>query len=263
VSHSAFHELVRPRPRFSAAAQNRGGDRCMAGVTALSWSARLAAAGISRLNRSTGRSAAPTRRLSGLGPAFDLQVYTQVMVAERQHPLAGTELSDVFPRLIVYAVALYGGDKVMAGTGKSPEDLAGDVILELLQGKLRYDGRRPLLPLLKKALFHDFLDLKKSAGRRTTVILEAAENEEGELAGGLDGLPAEEASPPDVLFRQTVHEVIGDDQHLKDYTCAFLECGAERPADVASVMGITTDEVENLRKRLRRAIASVRARLET
>jgi len=66
-----------------------------------------------------------------------------------------------------------------------------------------------------------------------------------------------------VLFRQTVYEAIGCDQQLKDYACAILECGAERPADVASVLGITSDEVENLRKRLRRVLAPVRARLET
>jgi DNA-directed RNA polymerase specialized sigma24 family protein len=185
------------------------------------------------------------------------------MATEREHPLAGTDLPDVFRRLIVYAVSLYRADRVMAGTGKSPADLAGDVILQLLQGRLGYDGRRPLWPLLKKALYRDFLDLKKSASRRTTVILEATENEHGELAGGLDGLPADEDSPPDVLFRQAVYNAIGDDQPLKDYACAILECGAERPADIASVLGITTNEVENLRKRLRRVLAPVRAGLET
>ena len=151
----------------------------------------------------------------------------------------------------------------MAGTGKSPADLAGDVIVQLLQGKLGYDGRRALLPLLKKALYHDFLDLKKSSGRLTTVILEGKADEDGEVAGGLDGLPADEDPPPDVLFRQKVYGAIGDDQPLRDYACAILECGAEKPADIASVLEITTNEVENLRKRLRRVLALMRARLET
>jgi DNA-directed RNA polymerase specialized sigma24 family protein len=169
----------------------------------------------------------------------------------------------VVRRLTVYAVSLYRVDRVLEGTGKSPADLAGDVIVQLLQGKIRYDGRRSLLPLLKKALYHDFLDLKKSAGRRTTVILEATGSENGKRAErGLDSLPAEEESPPDVLFRQTIYEAIGDDQELKDYACAILECGAGRPADVASLIGVTTDEVENRRKRLRRVLAPVRARLE-
>src|SRR5579862_4475954 len=177
------------------------------------------------------------------------------MAAGRQHPLAGTDLPDMFRRLVVYAVSLYRADRVMAGTGKSPADLAGDVIVQLLRGKLGYDGRRPLLPLLKKALYHDFLDLKKSSGRLTTVILVAKANEDGSVVGGLDGLPADEDSPPDVLFRQAVYDAISDDQSLTDYVCAILECGAEKPADIASVLGITTNEVENLRKRLRRVLA--------
>lgn len=152
----------------------------------------------------------------------------------------------------------------MAGTGKSPSDLAGDIICQLLQGKLGYDGRRPLWPLLKKALYRDFLDLRKTASRRTTVILEATEHEDGELSGGLDGLPTDQGPPcPDVLFRQVVIDAIGDNQPLKDYACAILECGTDKPADIASLLGITTNEVENLRKRLRRVLAPVRAGLET
>jgi DNA-directed RNA polymerase specialized sigma24 family protein len=184
------------------------------------------------------------------------------MAAERLHPLSGTDWADLFRRLIAYAVFLYRADWVMPGTGKSPEDLAGDVILELLQGKLDYDGRRPLWPLLKKALYHDFLDVKKSAGRRTTVILEASENQDGDLTGGLDQRPTESGCSPDLLVRKSVYDATGNDTQLRDFACAILECGAETPADVASVLGITTGEVENLRKRLRRAIAPVRARLE-
>ena len=184
------------------------------------------------------------------------------MAAERKHPLVGVDLADVYRRLIVFALLLYGTDRVMAGTGKSPADLAGDVILLLLEGKLRFDGRRPLWPLVKKALYRDFLDLKKSAGRRTTVIVEETVNERGEPAGGLDALPADERSPSDVLFRQTVYDAIGDDHALKDYAYAILECGAERPADTASLLGISTKEVENLRKRLRRGLVPVRADLE-
>lgn len=184
------------------------------------------------------------------------------MPAGQQHPLAGTDWSDLFRRLSAYAVSVYGTDRIMAGTGKSPADLAADVIVQLLQGRIRYDGQRPLLPLLKKALYRDFLDLKKSAGRRTTVILDGTMTEGGEMIGGLDSLPATEEFPSDVLFRETVYEAIGDDQELRDYACAVLEFGASKPADIASLIGISTEEVENRRKRLRRVLALVRARLE-
>lgn len=183
------------------------------------------------------------------------------MAAGPQHPLVGTDWTDLLRRLAVYAIFLYGADKAMPGTGTSPEDLAGAVIMQLLQGKIRYDGRRSLLPLLKKALYHDFLDLKKSAAHRTTVILEATENEEGEMIGGLDSLPATDESPPDVLVRETVYEAIGDDQGLRDFACAVLELGALKPSDIAALIGVSVDEVENRRKRLRRVLAPVRARL--
>src|SRR5438105_3121888 len=102
------------------------------------------------------------------------------MADGRQHPLAGIDWSDLQRRLTVYAISLFRTDRVMQGTGLSPVDLAGEVIVQLLSGKIAFDGRRPLLPLLKKAVYHDFLDLRKSAARRTTVILEGTENDEGE-----------------------------------------------------------------------------------
>ena len=166
------------------------------------------------------------------------------MVADPQHPLTGTEWTDLLRRLTVYAVSLYRANRVMPGTGTSPADLAGAVIVQLLQGKIRYDGRRPLLPLLKKALYHDFLDLKKSAARRTTVILEATENDEGEMTDGLDNLPATDQSLPDVLFRETVYEAIGDDQELRDFACAVLELAASKPADIASLIGTKQDRAK-------------------
>lgn len=184
------------------------------------------------------------------------------MADGRQHPLAGIDWSDLQRRLTVYAISLFRTDRVMQGTGLSPADLAGGVIVQLLRGKIAYDGRRPLLPLLKKALYHDFLDLKKSAARRTTVILEATENEEGEMIGGLESLPAPDDSPPDILFREIVYGAIGDDQELRDFACAVLELGASKPSDIASLLGVTVDEVENRRKRLRRVLAPVRSRLE-
>lgn len=184
------------------------------------------------------------------------------MAAERQHPLAEIDLSEAFRRLTAYAISLYRTDRVMAGTGTSPADLASNVILELLQGKLGFDGRRPLWPLLKKAVYRDFLDVKKSAGRRTTVILAAADNGTPQIAGDLDDLPLQQ-DIPDVLFRESVYDAIGEDERLRDYAYAVLECGAETPADIASLLGTTTKDVENLRKRLRRAIAPLRARLET
>jgi len=179
-----------------------------------------------------------------------------------QHPLAGTDWYDVQRRLTAYAIFLYRIDKLMEGTGKSATDLVGDVIVQLLQGKIRCDGKRPLLPLLKKALYHDYLDMKKSAGRRTTVILETQEKGSGEMTVGLDSLPTTEDPPPDVLFRQSVYEAIGDDQGLRDYAYAILECGAATPADIASLLGVTTDEIENRRKRLRRVLATTGFRPE-
>lgn len=134
--------------------------------------------------------------------------------------------------------------------------------MQLFEGTIGYDGRRPLLPLLKKALYHDFLDLKKSASRRTTVILAAKENEDGEAVGGLESLPAEEELQPDVLFREIVYKAIGDDQELFDCVFAILECGAVMPADIAALLGVSTDEVENRRKRLRRRLALVLRRPE-
>lgn len=184
------------------------------------------------------------------------------MSDSRQHPLAGIDWSDVQRRLVSYAIFLLRADRVIEGTGLSPADLANETILQLLRGKIAYDGRRPMLPLLKKALYHDFLDAKKSAARKTTVILVEKESDEGDVVGGLESLAAPDEPQPDVLFRKVVFEAIGSDRELQDFACAVLELKASKPADIASLLGITTDEVENRRKRLRRVLALVRARLE-
>jgi DNA-directed RNA polymerase specialized sigma24 family protein len=174
----------------------------------------------------------------------------------------GTDWRDVCRRLTAYATLLFRGDNVMQGTGTSPVDLVQNVIEQVMRGKIEYDGKRPLLPLLKKALFRDFLDLKKSAPRRTTTILEPHEGPEGELVGGLDSLDHHSHAEPDVLFRQAVYEAIGDDGDLKDYVSAFFDFGLSKPRDIAELLGTTTTDVENRRKRLRTALAPVRSRLE-
>lgn len=175
------------------------------------------------------------------------------------HPLAATDWERVLRELTVYALFLYRNDRVLRGTGQSPEDLACKVVVDLLQGDIRYDGRRPLMPLLKKALFNDFLDQKKSAAHRTTRVLEELPDEEGVVTGGLDGLTNPE--PPDILFRKTVYDAIGGDQELRDLACAILELNLTKPALIAAALGISVKEVENGRKRLRRVLAPVRARL--
>lgn len=207
-------------------------------------------------------------RLEGTSRAWETRVFCtmqagiRALAAGGRHPLDGTDWADVLRRLRVYAIVLYRADWVMAGTGKSPSDLVGDVIVELLEGKIRYDGRRPLVPVLKKALYHDFLDMKKSAERRTTTIREAGVDAVGETTDGLDDLPATVAPAPDVMVRESVYEAIGDDQLLRDFAYAILECGAGTPTDIAGLLGTTTDDVENRRKRLRRRLAYMRTRPE-
>lgn len=213
-----------------------------------------------RLNRSTVSTQATARGRVDL--LCSMPVGIRTVAAGARHPLDGTDWEDLLRRLTVFSVLLYRVDRVIAGTGKSPADLVGDVIVQLLEGRIKYDGRRPLLPLLKTALYHDFLDMKKSAERRTTTILETHVDAVGEITAGLDDLPAQDAPQPDVMVRQSTYEAIGDDPPLRDLACAILECGASTPADIASVLGTSTDDVENRRKRLRRKLARMRTRPE-
>lgn len=177
-----------------------------------------------------------------------------------QHPLAGIDWEDLYPRLVAYAVLLCGAHRLMSGTGSSADDLASGVVLDLMNGKIRYDPSRPLFPLLKKALFRDFLDQKKSAAHRTTVIVQESSDADGTNSSGLDGF-ADASEPADILFRKTVYDAIGQDQELLDLACAVLELNIRMPALIASALGISVDEVENRRKRLRRVLIHVRARL--
>ena len=175
-----------------------------------------------------------------------------------EQSLTGTDWMDLLGRLTAYAIFLYGGNEVMPGTGVSPEDLAAEVLLELAEGKIPFDSSRPLWPLLKKTLYHDFLDLRKSASHRTTVIADGTENEDGEMTAGLDALPVADLTPPDVLFRDKVYKAIGDDQELREFADAVLKHGASKPADIAFLIGAPVEQVENRRKRLRRVLARVR-----
>ncbi len=164
---------------------------------------------------------------------------------------------DTLRRLTVYASLLFGVDDVMLGTGKSPADLAAGVVLEFLEGTIVCDIDKPILPPLKKALFRDFLDLRKSAGRRSTMVFdidrEGGENDVRDLAS-----PDVPLSDP--LLRKALKDAIGNDGDLRELADTILE-RVGPPRDLAKALNTTPSDIENRRRRLRRALMPLRKML--
>jgi hypothetical protein len=150
----------------------------------------------------------------------------------------------------------------VARGGVSAADLVQQVLGEVLEGKVKHDGRHPLFPLLKKVVFRHFLQVVSKARRGSTITVGSNQGIHRLLAKNPHALTHGWATLPDVPFRRTVAHAIGDDRASRDYVFAILNYGVSNSADVAFILSTTTADVENRRKRVRAILTPLRSRLK-
>jgi DNA-directed RNA polymerase specialized sigma24 family protein len=181
---------------------------------------------------------------------------------------AGVSWPQVLRGLTFEAIRLYRtvglghSDAVLVGLGVSPEDLAVATLTKLLDPEDRTvvyrRGEASVLTYLKKVMRNDFLDLLKRKSYETTHIVDGSStNQDGDDRDPetLDSYAGPSGSHHDVLFRDRLRELVADDKELADYIEVVWDCEVFKPDDIASLLGTTTADIQNRKKRLNTILA--------
>ena len=196
--------------------------------------------------------------------------------------LARVDIEAVLFRLTRYAQSLFGAwrvgglepvDIACAG-GEGPDDLAMNLITRFLdpndasvrwapeRGSPTTDG---VYALLQAALWHDFLDLKKSKRYTTSVYEDQEENADEDRKGfTLDQLRAYLETPEGILLKKERLEAIiaefADDPKAQEILRLQLDpagYNAFTNEELAELLEITVADVENRKKRVRNRLLRI------
>jgi len=157
-------------------------------------------------------------------------------------------------------------ERVLQGTGLSPEDFAVQVVENFAVGEIKYDGSKGeagLIALLTLAMEHDILDALDRAEHRLANFLdpvavteEASDRGEKALADMPDKEPDDPVSRLDEeAFKARIYSLVEEDRELKEMAFAILEVDALKPRGIATVCTTSTDEIQNRKKRLSRIVS--------
>jgi len=198
--------------------------------------------------------------------------------------LGDVDVEAVLLRLTRYAQGLFGAfrssgvepvDVALAG-GDGPEDLAMSLLLRFLDpqdDRVRWSESlgRPttagLCALLQKALYRDFLDLKKSKRYRTTVYLEQRKGDDDGPELTLEQLAVYCETPEGALLRQErkkeIVEEFSDDPEAQEILKLQLDDGgysAFTNQELAQLLDATVSEIENRKKRVKTRLLRIQRR---
>lgn len=197
--------------------------------------------------------------------------------------IGDVDVEAVLLRLTRYAQGLCGAvrslgvepvDIAYAG-GDGPEDLAMNLLLRFLDprdDKVRWsEGRgRPttdgVYALLREALFHDFLDLKKSKRYKTTVYLEKEDRDEGDRQEmTLEQLAVYLETPEGALLKQerkkSIIEQFSEDPEAQEMLKLQLDDDGNKAftnKELAELLDTTVADIENRKKRAKTGLLRIR-----
>ena len=139
-------------------------------------------------------------------------------------------------------------ESVLPGTGMSAVDLVAKTIWDLIEhGHWTPGSGQDIYPVAYKALEHDFLDLIKSAGHKSTQISESIEEEHGDRVRE-EPIPRETEG---ALLVNSLRPHLKNDPEALEFLDALLVKGFDTDADTARQMGVTVQRVINIKRRLR------------
>ena len=155
-------------------------------------------------------------------------------------------------------------ERVVEGTGLSPEDFAIEVVAQFSTGNLPHDGSKGLGGLIRHlivAMEHDILDALDRADHRRVNSLDsmpAAKEETDEIETAPADLRAEAEERITCLdgeaFKVRVYSLVEDDCELKEMAVAILEVNALKPREIAEVCMTTAADIQNRKKRFGRLL---------
>jgi hypothetical protein len=170
-----------------------------------------------------------------------------------------------------------GEESVLPATGKSAKELAFDTVSEFINGRIEWRPKSSesadveLYLLLRKVMRHDFLDLVKRgrAYRRTDVLDPSTGGKD--TVGYENGPTLEQLSDTSddgfysldaAIVARRVLPLIMDDPPLVDYVNSVLSAGCLKREDIAAYLQISSQEVTNRQRRLRKRLASWKRSIE-
>ena len=172
-------------------------------------------------------------------------------------------------QLAAYAVQIFAEyglrdpDLVVSGTGRSIEDFLAQVLGDYATGKIKYHSSKgELISLLGKALkrdVHDTLVRKRSHLREENRDVTPAPSDDGTgTEKAIDGLPHPGPSV-DTLFdeqeyKDRVRAALSAEPDLVDLADTAFELNIEKRQEQADVLGISPQELDNRKKKLRRRL---------
>jgi hypothetical protein len=172
-------------------------------------------------------------------------------------------------QLAAYAVQIFAEyglrdpDLVVSGTGRSIEDFLAQILGDYATGKIKHHSSKgQLISLLGKALkrdVHDALVRKRSHLREENRDVTPAPSDDGTgTEKAIDGLPHPGPSV-DTLFdeqeyKDRVRAALSAEPDLVDLADTAFELNIEKRQEQADVLGISPEELDNRKKKLRRRL---------
>jgi hypothetical protein len=175
-------------------------------------------------------------------------------------------LADQLAAYSVQIFAEYGlrdRDLVVSGTGRSIEDFLAQVLGDYATGKIKHHSSKgELISLLGKALkrdVHDALIRKRSHLREENRdVTPALSDDLMSTQRALDALPHPGLSVDDLLdeqkYKERVRAALSAEPDLVDLADTAFELNIHRRQEQADVLGISSEELDNRKKRLRRRL---------
>ena len=175
-------------------------------------------------------------------------------------------LADQLAAYAVHIFAEYGLrdlDLVVSGTGRSIEDFLAQVLGDYATGKIKHHSSKgELISLLGKALkrdVHDALIRKRSHLREENRDVTPAPSDDGTgTEKAINGLPNPGPSVDDLFdeqeYKDRVRAALSAEPDLVDLADTAFELNIDKRQEQADVLGISTQELDNRKKRLRRRL---------
>jgi DNA-directed RNA polymerase specialized sigma24 family protein len=172
-------------------------------------------------------------------------------------------------QLAAYAVQIFAEyglrdpGLVVCGTGRSIEDFLAQVLADYATGKIKYQSSKgELISLLGKALkrdIHDALIRKRSHLREENRdVAPAFSDDEEATEKTLDGFQHPGPSVDDLFdeqeYKDRVRAALNAEPDLVDLADTSFELNIYKRQEQAEVLGITPEELDNRKKRLRRRL---------
>lgn len=155
-------------------------------------------------------------------------------------------------------------ERLIQGTGNSPEDFAIHVLEDYTTGKISYDGSKGmpgLIRVLAVAMERDILDALDRSEHKLADFLDPG-SEPAERDDPAQKALADLGEEPDDLpvwldgesFKSRVYTLVKGDPELTEMAIAIFEVNALLPREIAEVCLTTSDDIQNRKKKFDRLL---------